>query len=224
MDSYSPGTVFSSIDRQGRYAYANQPVILSWNLTRLAETLIRFVDSDKDRAVELLTDKIQRTQSLYEAYWLSGMRSKIGLSTKDPLDIELIKDLLLIMEEAHADFTLVFRRLSQALRGNSDAARHLFEEASAFDSWAQRWRTRLEKETIPLETSAQEMDRVNPIYIPRNHKVEEALAAAVEQGDMAPFSKLLAILSRPFDEVAGNEDYALPAPVSQIPYKTFCGT
>jgi len=224
MDSYAPGTVFSSIDRQGRYAYANQPVILSWNLTRLAETLVRFVDSDKDRAIELLTDTIQQIQPLYEAYWLSGMRSKVGLTTEDTLDLELINDLLSVMEEGHADFTLVFRRLSQALRGNSDAVRHLFEEPSTFDSWAQRWRTRLEKETIPLEASAQEMDRVNPIYIPRNHNVEEALAAAVDQGDMAPFSKLLAILSHPFEEVAGNEDYALPAPASQIPYKTFCGT
>jgi len=224
MDSYASDTVFSSIDRQGRYAYANQPTILSWNLTRLAETLVRFVDSDKDRAIELLTDKIQRTQSLYESFWLSGMRSKIGLSVKDPLDLELINDLLSVMEEGHADFTLVFRRLSQALLGNGDAVRHLFEEPSTIDIWAQRWQTRLKKEIIPLEISAQKMDRVNPIYIPRNHKVEEALAAAVDQGDMAPFSRLLAVLSNPFDEVSGNEDYAIPAPVSDMPYQTFCGT
>ncbi len=224
MDSYASDTVFSSIDRHGRYAYANQPSILLWNLTRLAETLIRFVDSDKDRAIELLTDRIQRTQSLYETYWLSGMRSKLGLSTKGPLDLELVNELLSVMEKGNADFTLVFRRLSQALRGNSDTVRHLFEEPSAFDIWMQRWRTRLEQEAVPLEAIAQAMDRVNPIYIPRNHKVEEVLAAAVDQGDMAPFSKLLTVLSHPFDEVSGNENYAMPAPVSHVPYQTFCGT
>ena len=224
MDSYAPGTVFSSIDHHGRYAYANQPAILSWNLTRLAETLVRFVDPDKDRAIELLTETIGRIQPLYETYWLAGMRSKIGLSTEDPLDLELINDLLSVMEEGHADFTLVFRRLSQALRGGSNAVRHLFEEPGDFDVWAQRWQKRLEQDGIAAETSAQAMDRVNPIYIPRNHKVEEALAAAVDQEDMIPFSKLLAVLSHPFDEVAGNEAYATPAPVTNIPYQTFCGT
>ncbi len=223
MDSYAPGTVFSSIDHHGRYAYANQPVILAWNLTRLAETLVRFVDPDKDRAMELLTETIERIQPLYETYWLAGMRSKIGLSTEDPLDLELINDLLSVMEEGHADFTLVFRRLSQALRGNSDAVQNLFEEPAAFDVWAQRWRKRLEQDGIAAETCAEAMDRVNPIYIPRNHKVEEALAAA-NRDDMVPFSELLAVLSHPFDEVTGNEDYAAPAPVTDRPYKTFCGT
>jgi len=224
MDTYAPGTVFSSIDTQGRYAYANQPAILSWNLTRLAETLIPLVDPDKDRAIELLTDTIHHIQPLYETHWLARMRSKIGLSTEDPHDLELINDLLWVMKDGHADFTLVFRRLAQALRGNSDAVRHLFEQSGAFDVWARRWRKRLEQDGVAAETSAQVMDRVNPIYIPRNHKVEEALAAAVDQEDMMPFSELLAVLSHPFDEVAGNEAYAAPAPVTDIPYKTFCGT
>ena len=224
MDRYSPGTVFSSIDHQGRYAYANQPVILSWNLTRFAETLIRFIDPDKDRAIELLTDTIQRIQPLYETYWLTGMRSKIGLSTEGPLDRELINELLLVMENGHADFTLVFRRLAQALRGDSDAVRHLFEEPDAFDIWARRWRDRMEQDGMPAETVAQAMDRVNPIYIPRNHKVEEALAAAVYQEDMMPFSALLGVLSHPFEEVTGSEAYAKPAPITNNPYRTFCGT
>ncbi len=224
MDHYARGTVFSAIDRQGRYAFANQPEILPWNLTRLAETLIRFVDPDKDRAIELLTEKIHRIQPLYETYWLAGMRSKIGLSTEDPLDKKLINDLLMLMEEEHADFTLVFRRLSQTLRGDGNAVRNLFKEPEAFDVWEQRWRKRLEQDGIPTETGAQAMDRVNPIYIPRNHKVEEALAAAVDQKDMMPFSKLLAVLSHPFDEVSGNEAYAEPAPVMGKPYRTFCGT
>ena len=224
MDTYAPGTVFSSIDRQGRYAYGNQPAILSWNLTRLAETLVPLVDPDKDRAIELLTDTIQHIQPLYETHWLARMRSKIGLATEDPHDLDLVNDLLWVMKDGKADFTLVFRRLSQALRGDSDAVQHLFEQSGAFDVWARRWRKRLEQDGVAAETSAQVMDRVNPIYIPRNHKVEEALAAAVELEDMKPFSKLLTVLSHPFDEVAGNEAYAAPAPATDIPYKTFCGT
>jgi uncharacterized protein YdiU (UPF0061 family) len=152
------------------------------------------------------------------------MRSKIGLSEKDPGDLELINDLLLVMEGGHADFTLVFRRLAQALRGHSDEIRQLFDEPDAFDVWARRWRKRLKKDGVAAETVAQAMDLVNPIYIPRNYKVEEALTAAVDQEDMTPFSELLAVLSHPFDEVAGNEAYAEPAPVSEIPYRTFCGT
>jgi serine/tyrosine/threonine adenylyltransferase len=224
MDTYAAGTVFSSIDSHGRYAYANQPAILSWNLTRLAETLVRFVDTDKGQAVELLTEKINTIQPLYETYWLSGMRSKIGLSTENPLDLELINDLLSTMEEGEADFTLVFRLLAQALRGDSRPIRHLFEEPDAFDIWEQRWRNRLEKDGVLAETTSQLMDRVNPIYIPRNHKVEEALTAAVNHSDMMPFSDLLAVLKHPFDEVPGKEAYATPAPASDIPYRTFCGT
>ena len=222
MDTYAPGTVFSSIDAQGRYAYGNQSTILSWNLTRLAETLVPLVDPDKDRAIELLTDTIQRIQPLYETHWLAGMRPKIGLSTEDPHDLDLVNDLLWVMKDGQADFTLVFRRLSQALRGDSDAVQQLFDQSGAFDVWARRWRKRLEQDGVSAETRAQAMDRVNPIYIPRNHKVEEALAAAVHQGNMKPFSELLAVLSHPFDEVAGNETYAEPVPDPS--YKTFCGT
>jgi len=224
MDRYAPGMVFSSIDQHGRYAYANQPEILIWNLARLAETLIPFVDPKQDRAIELLTETIECIQPLYESHWLAGMRAKIGLSTEDPHDLKLINDLLSVIEEGHADFTLVFRRLSQVLRGDNDTVRNLFKKPDAFDVWAQRWQKRLEQDGVARETSAQAMDRVNPIYIPRNHKVEEALAAAVDQEDMMPFSKLLAVLSHPFDEVAGNEAYSEPAPVTNIPYQTFCGT
>jgi serine/tyrosine/threonine adenylyltransferase len=223
MDTYARGTVFSSIDRQGRYAYANQPEILPWNLTRLAETLIKFVDPDKEKAIEILTEKVHGIQPLYETYWLAGMRSKIGLSKEDSNDQKLVNDLLRVMEEENADFTLVFRRLSQVLRGDSEPVRNLFEEPVAFDDWEQRWRKRLEQDGIAEDTVAQMMDKVNPVYIPRNHKVEEALDAAVDEKDMLPFTKLLAVLTNPFKEVAGNEAYAEPAPAG-IPYRTFCGT
>ena len=222
MDTYAPGTVFSSIDRQGRYAYGNQSAILSWNLTRFAETLVPLVDPDQDKAIELLTDAIHKIQPLYETYWLAGMRTKIGLSTEDPNDLDLVNDLHWVMKDGKADFTLVFRRLSQAVRGESDAVQQLLDQSGAFDVWTRRWHKRLEQEGGDAETVAQSMDRVNPIYIPRNHKVEEALAAAVEHADMQPFSKLLEVLSHPFDEVAGNEAYAEPVPNPS--YKTFCGT
>jgi len=222
MESYDPGTVFSSIDHGGRYSYANQPQILVWNLARLAEPLIPLVDPDQKRAVELLTETIECIQPLYESYWLTKMRSKIGLSKEDSLDSQLIQDLLKVMEGT--DFTLAFRRLSQVLYGDRDIVRNLFKKPNDFDAWEQRWRKRLKQEEVATEETAQAMDRVNPIYIPRNHKVEEALAAATHQADMTVFSKLLTIVTRPFEEVEGNEAYAEPAPATNMPYRTFCGT
>jgi len=222
MDSYAPGTVFSSIDHSGRYAYANQPKILNWNLARFAETLIHLVDPDQEKAIELLTETLEGVQALYETYWLTRMKSKIGLSKEDPLDQQLIKDLLKIMEGA--DFTLVFRKLSEVLLGKSETVRNLLKEPNTFDDWENRWKKRLMNEKVPAKIIAESMDQVNPIYIPRNHKVEEALAAATIEENLTPFSKLLMVLNRPFDEVAGSEDYAAPAPETNIPYKTFCGT
>jgi len=222
MENYNPGTVFSSIDQGGRYSYANQSQILVWNLARLAEPLIPLVDPNQERAVELLTETIECIQPLYESYWLTRMRSKIGLSKEDSLDSQLIQDLLKVMEGA--DFTLAFRRLSQVLCGDRDTVRNLFKKPNDFDEWEQRWRKRLKQEGVATEETAQAMDRVNPIYIPRNHKVEEALAAATDQADMTAFSKLLTILTRPFEEVEGNEAYAEPAPATNMPYRTFCGT
>jgi uncharacterized protein YdiU (UPF0061 family) len=224
MDSYAPGTVFSSIDTSGRYAYANQPLILSWNMARLAETLIPLVYPDEDRAIQVLTEVLQRLHPLYNTYWLASMRTKIGLSTEGPDDLELVNGLLSVMEVGAADFTLVFRRLSQTLCGDSAPVRQLFGDPGAFDSWALRWHDRLAKDKVTPEAAAEAMDQVNPIYIPRNHKVEEALSAAVDMEDMKPFTDLLAVLSHPFDEVPENETYAVPAPLTGAPYQTFCGT
>lgn len=222
MENYNPGTVFSSIDQGGRYSYANQSQILVWNLARLAEPLIPLVDPNQERAVELLTETIECIQPLYESYWLTRMRSKIGLSKEDSLDSQLIQDLLKVMEGT--DFTLAFRRLSQVLCGDRDIVKNLFKKPNEFDDWEQRWAKRLKQEGVATEETAQAMDRVNPIYIPRNHKVEEALAAATHQADMTAFSKLLTIVTRPFEEVEGNEAYAEPAPATNMPYRTFCGT
>ncbi|MZG31560.1 MAG: YdiU family protein [Nitrospinae bacterium] len=222
MDRYSPTTKFSSIDHHGRYAYANQPQILIWNLTRLAETLIPLVNSDNKQAIEMLTEVIESIHPLYESYWLTGMRSKIGLSSENSGDMQLINDLLNVMAEGQADFTLVFRRLSGVLRGDREVVRQQFKELGAYDAWEYRWLKRLEQEDSAA--SPETMDRVNPIYIPRNHKVEEALLAAAAHQDMVPFSKLLSVLNHPYDEIEGKEAYAEPAPETDIPYRTFCGT
>ena len=224
MDNYAAGTVFSSIDSQGRYAYANQPLILSWNLTRLAETLIPLVDPDVDRAVELLKEVIEPIYPLYESYWLEEMRSKIGLSKEDDQDLELINELLLVMEKNKADFTLVFRRLSYALLGNIESVKQLFNGSPSFDAWLQRWLQRIDQDKSKKEDIVKKMNQLNPIYIPRNYKVEEALSAAILNSDMTPFSELLDVLSHPFDEIQGKESYALPAPLTDTKYQTFCGT
>jgi uncharacterized protein YdiU (UPF0061 family) len=152
------------------------------------------------------------------------MRAKIGLMTDEDGDLELVNELLSAMEDSGADYTLVFRRLSRVALGDDSAVRALFDDPAAFNVWAGRWRTRLGREDLAPDARAHRMDRVNPIYIPRNHKVEEALAAAVEQEDMTAFSTLLGILDKPFDEVEGREAFTLPAPAGPVPYRTFCGT
>lgn len=224
MDSYNPATVFSSIDAQGRYAYANQPVIAQWNLTRFAETLIQSVDTDEQRAIDQLTNAVNEFPDTYIRHWLAGMRAKIGLTTEQHGDLNLINDLFAAIENQNADYTLFFRRLSDVLRGNEASIKELLDDTTAFELWSVNWRARLAKEEKSPEQAASAMDKINPIYIPRNHKVEEVLSAAVEQGDLTPFNKLLGVLKNPFDEVPGNEAYAKPAPDDTPPHQTFCGT
>ena len=224
MDAYDPATVFSSIDVNGRYAYGNQPAILTWNLTRLAETLIPLVNKDKDESIKLLTEVLQLIKPVYTNYWLSLMRSKIGLSKEEQNDIELITNLLEIMEEEKADFTNSFRLLSKALIGDTQSIRKLFNNSRRFDGWIMIWQERISQEGVAEEKIASSMDKVNPMYIPRNHKVEEALEASVFDNDMKPFNKLYSVLQNPYNEIIGLESFAKPAPESNIPYKTFCGT
>ncbi|MEL0012871.1 MAG: YdiU family protein [Alphaproteobacteria bacterium] len=224
MDAYNPATVFSSIDLQGRYAYANQPPILTWNLARLAETLIALVDPNKERAIEILTDAANAAPGLFACAWIARMRAKIGLYSAEDDDVDLVNNLLGAMHQGKADFTLTFRRLSDAVRGDTAPVRALFDDPAIFDTWETEWRTRLDRDAGTASNRANAMDRVNPIYIPRNHKVEEALAAAVDQDDISAFDALLSVLSAPFDEAAGNEAYAEPGLDTSVPYQTFCGT
>ncbi len=221
MDSYSKSTVFSSIDRGGRYAYGNQPAIGKWNLARLAETLLPQIADDSDEAIPLAHAVLDEYTARYEALWLDGMRGKLGLTGEQPEDEPLVSTLLSLMESEGVDFTSLFRQLSTSLRGDPDPARELFSEADEFLSWESQWLKRVgEQDRVK---TADAMDRINPLYIPRNHKVEEVLAAA-HSGDYAPLQRLQTVLEQPFVSQPGAEDYAQPAPPTFGPYRTFCGT
>jgi uncharacterized protein YdiU (UPF0061 family) len=224
MDAYDPSTVFSSIDKNGRYSYENQPKILTWNLTRLAETIIPLVDKDQNEAIKLLTEVLQLIKHVYTNYWLSSMRSKIGLSKEEQNDINLISQLLNLMESNKVDFTLCFRYLSKALVGDIKSIKNLFKNNIAFDNWMSLWKERISQEGISDEKIASSMNAVNPIYIPRNHKVEKALDAVVLDNNIAPFLKLHDILKSPYEEIKEFHEYEKPAKESSIRYKTFCGT
>jgi len=224
MDAYDPATVFSSIDHGGRYSYANQPHVAQWNLARLAEALLPLLHADTRVAIAAATDLLQSFPGRYQAYWGAGMGAKLGLADRRPEDDVLIDDLLSLLHTQGVDFTSIFRALSSAARGDATAARSLFAEPSAFEAWSESWRTRLSlQRDSERRVTAEAMDRVNPVYIPRNHQVEEALAAATG-GDLQPFRRLLEVLGQPFEERPGLEPYAGPAPTSFGSYRTFCGT
>jgi uncharacterized protein YdiU (UPF0061 family) len=221
MDHYDPATVFSSIDARGRYAYANQPRIAQWNLARFAETLLPLIDADQKRAVERATELINGFAGEYERQWLNGMRAKLGLFTEEEADLNLAAGFLAAMEGRNVDFTLAFRHLADAALGESERVRGLFADSSAFDSWSENWRARLDRERAAPEERAESMRRVNPRFIPRNYRVEEALSAAAERDDYGPFETTLKILSRPFDDQPQFAAFAEPPPDGGGGYRTF---
>lgn len=226
MDAYDPATVFSSIDHYGRYAYGNQPGVAQWNLTRFAESLLPLLDADADAAVDAARQALGAFAPRFEAAHLRGLRRKLGLLSDQAGDADLARDLLERMAANGADFTRTFRLLGEAAAGpHGDAAvRALFSDPTAYDSWAVQWRRRLAEDPASPEARDAAMRAANPARIPRNHLVEAALAAAVEHEDFGPFEALLSALSRPYDDVAGLDRYAVaPAPPAQ-PYVTFCGT
>lgn len=224
IDRYSPGAVFSSIDRQGRYAYANQPAIAQWNLARLAECLLPLIHSDNDTAVKLATQEVIDFNARYEDVWLDGMRAKLGLTTVEDNDLALVNDLHAAMEGQHVDFTLLFRNLADDLAEDKNRTRELFDDPQVFDQWKSKWLTRLALESVDNESRVAAMNAVNPLYIPRNHKVEEALQAAEEESNFGPFETLMEVLSDPYTYREGFEAFAVPAPLDSAPYKTYCGT
>jgi len=225
IDTYDPNAVFSSIDRGGRYAYGAQPLIAQWNLARFAECLIGIIDPENpDKETELATDEINAIPNLYIAAWLDEMRLKLGLTGSGESDLDLINELHKSMEGQMVDFTKLFRSLSDALRGDLNPARSLYADPALFDQWAERWLCAVKDNGGSLADRADAMDRVNPLYIPRNHLVESALQAAVQDGDLGLFDELSSVLEKPFEVQAGKEKYAEPAPEGSLPHKTFCGT
>ena len=226
MDAYDPGTVFSSIDHAGRYAYGNQPRIAAWNMTRLAEALLPLLGDDQDAAIAAAQEVLAGFGPKFEAAYLAGLRRKAGLLTEQDGDAALVQDLLKRMAQGGADFTLTFRALCGAGEGmHGDAAvRVLFQDGAAYDEWAAAWRTRLAQEPGPAEQRAAAMRAVNPAYIPRNHQVEAAIQAAVSHADYRPFETLLDVVTHPFEERAGWEGFALPPEPDQRVLQTFCGT
>ena len=216
MEAYDPDTVFSSIDFWGRYAYGNQPVVAGWNLARFAETLLPLLSDDVEEAVALAEKSFGIFQREYDAVWSSGMRAKLGVSHVEAQgSAALIDELLALLKNSHVDYTSFFRHLGRAARGDAEPARGLFIDLAGFDGWLSRWQA--------LRPDADVMDRVNPIYIPRNHLVEEALTAATA-GDLGPLEQLLAAVTAPYDERPGLDRYASPAPEDFGKYQTFCGT
>jgi uncharacterized protein YdiU (UPF0061 family) len=217
MEAYDPATVFSSIDHAGRYAYGNQPVVAEWNLARIAETLLPLISDDGERAVALATESLRGFRGRYDAAWSAGMRAKLGLpdGVENAVLAPLVGDLFALLQHSHVDYTSFFRHLGQAARGDAEPARGLLVDLAGFDAWLARWRG--------LGPDADGMDRVNPVYIPRNHLVEESLTAATA-GDLAPLERLLRAVASPHDERPGLERYAEAAPGDFGDYRTFCGT
>jgi uncharacterized protein YdiU (UPF0061 family) len=225
MDAYHPDTVFSSIDQFGRYAYGRQPGIAQWNLARLAEALLPFIDPDEEKSVELASAAISDFAPIYHEIWLEGMRAKLGLFQKEEDDRTLIGDLLDGLHRKATDFTLAFRRLGEVHRdASAQAFLGLVEHDAVLVEWLDRYRTRAAREGGDDEARTARMQRINPIYIPRNHLVEAALSAAIEEGDLGPFKALHGVLAHPYEEMAGFEAFALPAQPSERVYQTFCGT
>jgi uncharacterized protein YdiU (UPF0061 family) len=227
MEAYDAGAVFSSIDAGGRYAYGNQPAIAQWNLARFAETLLPLMAeaSAIERATAEATGVIRAFPAQYEARWLAGMRAKLGLMTPHDDDAVLVNDWLALLHAQEVDFTLAFRRLAGHAAGEREPLARLFPESQALGAWLARWQQRVGLEPGLAPERAGRMRQVNPIYVPRNHRVEEALTAASEHSDLAPFEALLDVITHPFEERPGREAYAVPAPRDVTAcYKTFCGT
>lgn len=219
MDTYKEDTVYSSIDTQGRYAYGNQPPITGWNLARFAESLLALIHEDPEQAVEMAQKKLERYPDYFYSAWLEGMRAKLGLVTEEKNDPQLMKALLEAMEKYGADYTNTFRALAENRRPVN-----AFFSSTAFKEWEQLWQKRLESQETSFEDISELMLRSNPAVIPRNYRVEEALQAAVDNGDYTIMEQLLEVLETPYELSAEKQHYAEPPDAGCGPYRTFCGT
>ena len=219
MDTYNPETVFSSIDHAGRYAYINQPGIAKWNLLRFAETLIPLIDEKKERAIKIAEDIINNFGNIYKENWLRMMSDKIGLFGKDIKDEKLILDLLELMNKKKYDYTNTFCSLMK-----KDIKKENLYKDNDFINWYKSWIDRLKRNNKPIDLSIKKMREVNPLVIPRNHKVEEALNSVNTKGDLKLFDKLLKVLQNPYEDRPENFEYQLGTKENTKNYKTYCGT
>jgi uncharacterized protein YdiU (UPF0061 family) len=222
MDAYDPGKVFSSIDHTGRYAYDRQPAIAQWNLARFAEALLPLIDADGEIAVKRATEALSGFATRYRAAWLTVMREKLGFTTPFDGDRDLIEMLLGLMHAGQVDFTRAFRALCLAAEGDATGFVSLFPEPGPIGVWLEAWRARRTAGGSADDALAA-MRRANPAIIPRNHRIEQAIEAAVA-GDFAPFHALHAALADPFSDEAATGPYALPPETHEEVTRTFCGT
>lgn len=228
LDEYDPRKKFSSIDTAGRYAFMNQPGMAKWNLARLAEALLPLISKEEEEAARLATDHLNAFDGRFEMAFGDMMRKKLGIVTEAPGDLDLATDLLRRMASSQVDFTIFFRALSNGAQQANAAERggvsSLFEDPGAFHEWAERWRARLAEEGSSPEARAEAMRAVNPVFIPRNHRIEQAIAAAIEQSDLEPFHTLARVLARPFDDQPEASHLADPPAPNERVTRTFCGT
>jgi uncharacterized protein YdiU (UPF0061 family) len=229
LDEYDPNKTFSSIDHGRRYAFGNQPRVAQWNLARLAETLLPWLGDDEDRAVQLATERLQRFSTVFTAAYARVLGEKLGLAQKserDEDDALLAADLLARMASNGVDYTIFFRTLCDAAEDPSKDERvaSLFAEPGAFHDWSQTWRRRLAQDDVAPESRAAAMRRANPAFIPRNHRVAQAIEAAVRRDDFEPFETLLRVLARPYDDQPELHQLADPPLPQERVRQTFCGT
>lgn len=218
MDAYDPATVFSSIDRQGRYAYRNQPYMAGWNLARFAETLLPLLSAKEEEAIQVAEDEVSKFFALFQSHWLTGMRAKLGLFNEEPEDEPLIKDLLHLMAKHQADYTNTFL----ALTFNKPEDSPFFNSAE-FVQWKGQWQARIDRQQEAKDSSYLLMRNNNPAVIPRNHRVEAALQRAEEE-DYSMLEQLLHVLAQPYAHLPEQSEYSTPPEPSGCPYRTFCGT
>ncbi len=221
MNSYHPATAFSSIDTNGRYAYGNQANIAHWNLVRLAESLLSLIHANQDKAIELVQGHLETFPDKFLAYWLSGMRKKLGIFNQESEDLALVEDLLMYMQRNKADFTNTFRLLAEDDGIKTSA---LYQDAG-FQAWLKNWQARLTRQSESIEASRQLMQMSNPKIIPRNHWVEDALSAAVNDNDMSLFHSLLSAVQHPYEHNDSHARFMQAPDLSfDLQYKTYCGT
>lgn len=221
MDHYDPAMVFSSIDTGGRYAYANQPIVAQWNLARLVETIMFLFDPDADKALDMAKESLATFQPVYQSAWLDGFRRKLGLFNAEDDDLDLIQKFLDALHATQSDFTIGFRSLAHMLAAPS-AENPL--AAGAFAEWRERWEQRLSRQPQTKDAVADLLRASNPAFIPRNHRIEQVIEAAIDRDDFSRFHEMLAVLSRPYDDQPEHELFARPPQHEERVLQTFCGT